>query len=178
MALTRVLAKPIQSRLESIVLQSAFYVLALASLLKIYDYIPFKFSKQAELLLPIVRTILNVLWSLAVAKRLSGVVSHVALNSWKGNVWSDDEIVVVTGGSSGIGAMVSLGFAEKGAKVAIMDLHESKEKLGKLRLSKLNVGLINTQVRMYPSTNAMCHPHLISKKPRPRFEKNLVNLQC
>jgi 3-oxoacyl-ACP reductase-like protein len=132
MAVARHLAKPIQSRLESLVLQSAFYGLALAYLPKTYDYIPFEYSSQAELVIPIVRSILQLSWALAVGKRLSSVASHVALNSLKGNVWTDDEIVVVTGGSSGIGAMVVSGFVERGAKVAILDLQESKDTLGRL----------------------------------------------
>ena len=113
-------------------LRSAVFGLALTYLPQLPSYVPYNLSKQAEAALPIIRNLLKFLWGAAIVKNLNGIASHVALNSWKGNVWKDEEeVVVVTGGSSGIGALVVRGFAARGVKVAILDLNESKDSLGK-----------------------------------------------
>lgn len=58
----------------------------------------------------------------------------MATNSWKSKKWeAEKEIVVVTGGSSGIGDLVARGFAERGVRVVILDLNEGKEGYGRLR---------------------------------------------
>ncbi|EHL02217.1 putative Short-chain dehydrogenase/reductase family 16C member 6 [Glarea lozoyensis 74030] len=131
MALPRTLSKPIRARIENVVFQSAIIALVLNYLPRLSEYIPYGFSRQALSAIPLARKLLKILWGFAIVKNLSGIASHVALNSWKTNEWNDEqEIVVVTGGSSGIGALVVRGFAERGAKVAILDLQEPKESLG------------------------------------------------
>lgn len=57
------------------------------------------------------------------------VNNHVSDPSWD---WSR-EIVVVTGGSNGIGAAIVSRFAEKGVKVMILDRNPPTTKLGKSR---------------------------------------------
>lgn len=49
------------------------------------------------------------------------------LNNWKNDVYEwDKEIVVVTGGSDGIGAIVVGMLAQKGVKVVILDVQTPK----------------------------------------------------
>lgn len=59
------------------------------------------------------------------------VNNHVHDPTWD---WSR-EIVVVTGGSSGIGSVLVSRFAEKGIKVLILDRNSPPSKLGKSPLS-------------------------------------------
>lgn len=40
----------------------------------------------------------------------------------------DNEVAVVTGGSSGIGALTVMGLAEKGVRVAVLDIVEPTDK--------------------------------------------------
>jgi len=57
--------------------------------------------------------------------------NHVHDPTWD---WSR-EIVVITGGSSGIGAVLVSRFAEKGVKVLILDRNAPPTELGKSRLT-------------------------------------------
>lgn len=59
------------------------------------------------------------------------VNNHVHDPTWDWN----REIVVVTGGSSGIGAVLVSRFAERGIKVLILDRNSPLSKLGKSSLS-------------------------------------------
>lgn len=59
------------------------------------------------------------------------VNNHVYDPTWDWN----REIVVVTGGSSGIGAVLVSRFAENGVKVLILDRNSPPSKLGKSSLS-------------------------------------------
>lgn len=126
------MAAPVQSQIQSVALQSAVFGLVLACLPRLSNCLPSNFLSQGESAISTTRKILGMVWVAVIAKHLNGIASHVALNSWKGNVWKDDqEIVIVTGGSNGIGAWIVRGFAERGAKVAILDLEDSKTTFGK-----------------------------------------------
>jgi hypothetical protein len=76
---------------------------------------------------PVVLRWLKILFALGLVASIDGVLSQWALNNW---IWSPDkkkwvwekEVAVVTGGSGAIGGMTAKGLAERGVKVAIMDV--------------------------------------------------------
>lgn len=74
----------------------------------------------------------GVLFGLLSSRWLNTWLSYRALNnSVKDRTWDwKKEIVLLTGGSSGIGAVTAAKLAEKGVKVIIVDLHPPKAKLG------------------------------------------------
>lgn len=53
----------------------------------------------------------------------------MALNNWTGKASfvKSQEIVLITGGASGIGELMARGFAAKGVKVVVLDLGPPKE---------------------------------------------------
>ncbi|CAG8981816.1 hypothetical protein HYALB_00013845 [Hymenoscyphus albidus] len=111
----RSVTAPIHHHLSSIIWKSALFALALPSLPRIA---PSLFSLKT----------LNWLWGSTVLYHVNGILSHKAVNGWKRAVWNaENEIVVVTGGSGGIGKLVVKGFLEKGCKVIILDLTESED---------------------------------------------------
>lgn len=66
---------------------------------------------------------LKTLLYLSVANRISEFFDDAVINNWTSDTydWSK-EVVVVTGGSDGIGAIVVKLLAEKGIRVAVMDV--------------------------------------------------------
>jgi hypothetical protein len=68
---------------------------------------------------------LKALALLGLMRTANSWLNNVAMNNWTSDtyVWSR-EIVVVTGGSDGIGKLVVLLLAEKGIKVAVLDVQE------------------------------------------------------
>ncbi|KAF2083626.1 NAD(P)-binding protein [Saccharata proteae CBS 121410] len=66
---------------------------------------------------------LQVLLALGLARRVSGFLSQGSMNNWTNDSYDwGKEVVVVTGGSDGIGKSVVLMLAEKGVKVAVVDV--------------------------------------------------------
>ncbi|KAI4238140.1 MAG: hypothetical protein LQ349_001313 [Xanthoria aureola] len=65
----------------------------------------------------------KVLVYLSIIRSLNNLLSTAALDNWNGSKheW-DKEIVVITGGSDGIGKLLALLLQETGAKIAIMDV--------------------------------------------------------
>lgn len=62
---------------------------------------------------------------MGVWKRVSAWLDRQVLNNWSGDVYEwGKEVVVVTGGSDGIGKRVVGLLAERGIKVAVVDVQE------------------------------------------------------
>jgi len=76
----------------------------------------------------VAKTALVVLFSIGTTHRINTALTKLALNHWrlsapKGWKW-DEELAVVTGGSSGIGKAIVEGLTRKGVKVAILDVNK------------------------------------------------------
>ena len=66
---------------------------------------------------------LKVLVYLGILRWFNNLLSSAALDNWNRSEYDwDKEIVVITGGSDGIGKLLALLLQEKGAKVAILDV--------------------------------------------------------
>ncbi|KAJ4303701.1 hypothetical protein N0V90_002602 [Kalmusia sp. IMI 367209] len=66
---------------------------------------------------------LKALLTLSVLGFISDKLDNAVINNWKGDTWDwKKEVVVVTGGSDGIGKSIVLLLAEKGIKVAVLDV--------------------------------------------------------
>ncbi|EXJ59514.1 uncharacterized protein A1O5_12139 [Cladophialophora psammophila CBS 110553] len=74
---------------------------------------------------------LTLLLILGILKRTNGVLSRLAINNWtRSNRWDGSkELVVVTGGASGIGEKVTANLATRGVKVIILDVNAPKTPL-------------------------------------------------
>ncbi|TAQ90292.1 hypothetical protein B7494_g1388 [Chlorociboria aeruginascens] len=74
---------------------------------------------------------LKVVLALRAVSKINDKLSQWVLNNWTGNAKfiKSQEIVFITGGSSGIGNLMALDFAKKGVKVVIFDLNPPKEAL-------------------------------------------------
>ncbi|TVY15927.1 Dehydrogenase RED2 [Lachnellula arida] len=73
--------------------------------------------------------ILKACLALKVVGGVSSKVSDMALNNWTGkaNFVKSQEIVLITGGASGIGELMAREFSAKGVKVVVLDLRPPKE---------------------------------------------------
>ena len=69
--------------------------------------------------------VLKSIATLGVLNAASTYLSDKVVNNWSGDVWDwSREVVVVTGGSDGIGKVVVGLLAERGVKVAVLDVQE------------------------------------------------------
>jgi all-trans-retinol dehydrogenase (NAD+) len=71
---------------------------------------------------------LKVLLGLNITRSLNKTLSRYSANNWKSDAKfvTSQEIILITGGSSGIGELVALSFANKGVTVVSMDVNPPK----------------------------------------------------
>jgi all-trans-retinol dehydrogenase (NAD+) len=70
---------------------------------------------------------LRIALGLGIANRVKNFLDSGVGNNWSNDVYNwNKEIVVVTGGSDGIGAMIVKFLAERGIKVAVLDIQDLK----------------------------------------------------
>jgi all-trans-retinol dehydrogenase (NAD+) len=72
---------------------------------------------------------LKVLLGLNITRFLNDRLSRYVVNNWKKDAkWiNSQEVVLITGGSSGIGELAALDFAKRGVKVISLDLNPPKK---------------------------------------------------
>lgn len=80
---------------------------------------------QSVLLSSTTRNVLAVVLALSLLRTFNRVLSSFVLNNWTSDKydWSR-EVVLLTGGCSGIGQHVTQGLASKGVKVIVADIQE------------------------------------------------------
>ncbi|TGO27711.1 hypothetical protein BPAE_0038g00570 [Botrytis paeoniae] len=71
---------------------------------------------------------LKVLLVLGIVRSVNNKLSQLVLNNWKSNAKfiKSQEVVLITGGSSGIGESMAREFSSKGVKVVVMDVNPPK----------------------------------------------------
>ncbi|KAF7896052.1 hypothetical protein EAF00_006067 [Botryotinia globosa] len=71
---------------------------------------------------------LKVLLTLGIVRGINNKLSQLVLNNWKSNAKfiKSQEVVLITGGSSGIGESMTREFSSKGVKVVVMDVNPPK----------------------------------------------------
>ena len=81
-------------------------------------------------------TALKVLFGIGALRAANNKLSSLVVNNWKSNAKfvKSQELVLITGGCSGIGEMMAVEFARKGVKVVVLDLKPSKTDLRELDL--------------------------------------------
>jgi hypothetical protein len=129
-------------------------------------------------------TALKWLVGLGIGRNISYLMNKWALNNWQlrttKSQWDwKNEVVVVTGGCSGFGEKVSIGLAEKGLKVVVLDVSDLPKSLQGCTfpatlvppepycsLATAHKAYMNDfdQTQTSPSTNATSPPPLPSPK--------------
>ncbi|KAL1964868.1 hypothetical protein VTN77DRAFT_6370 [Rasamsonia byssochlamydoides] len=80
---------------------------------------------QAALTSPLARKLLATLLTLGVLRHINRTLSRLVLNNWQTDKWDwTKELVLLTGGCSGIGKQLALDLAARGIKVIIIDIQE------------------------------------------------------
>ena len=76
----------------------------------------------------------GVFFSLSIVKLVSARLSQWGLNNYRPDAAfvKGEELVLITGGTSGIGLLTAKEFSERGVKVVVVDLHAPKEALRKV----------------------------------------------
>jgi all-trans-retinol dehydrogenase (NAD+) len=82
---------------------------------------------------------LKFLLGLSIAGKLNSRLSRYQLNNGKGaaNFVKSQELVLISGGSSGIGKLMAEDFAKFGVKVVVVDLNPPKEAFREFLLALL-----------------------------------------
>jgi hypothetical protein len=114
---------------------------------------------------------LKTLLVLGVLDKVSTWLDNAVTNNWASDtyVWSQ-EVVVVTGGSDGIGKIVVHLLAEKGIKVAVLDVQEPTYEGKRLLLNTSRTPSANTAQHRPPfatSTATSARPPPSKTPPRP-----------
>jgi all-trans-retinol dehydrogenase (NAD+) len=78
----------------------------------------------------LIRT-LGGIFTLGIARKINAILSFIVLNNWNGSAKFEKskELVLISGGSGGIGSLIAKNFAGLGVKVVIVDLFPPKEVL-------------------------------------------------
>lgn len=126
---------------------------------------------QSILLSSTTHNVLGVVLALSVIRTFNRVLSSFVLNNWTSDKydWSR-EIVLLTGGCSGIGQHVAHSLASKGVKVIVADINEPVAPLRTPPFPSppdFTCWLMEIKQKMYTSTNATSHPRPASTKPPP-----------
>lgn len=95
---------------------------------KLYSVLPVSLHKYIT---PGLIRALKVCFGLGVLQKANNKASELAINNWRsdGGFNKEKELVLITGGSSGIGLLIAKGFAEKGFDVVNFDLRPAQESL-------------------------------------------------
>ncbi|KFY28065.1 hypothetical protein V493_03123 [Pseudogymnoascus sp. VKM F-4281 (FW-2241)] len=82
---------------------------------------------------------LKALIGLSVTRGINNKLSKCVINNWKRDAKfiNEREIVLITGGSSGLGALMAQDFADRGAKVITLDVNPPEKIQGQLTTSNL-----------------------------------------
>ena len=112
---------------------AVYYPDKLRSILPVYFH--------AWLSSPGVLRALKIFLGLNLVRGLSNKLSQWGVNNWKSNAKfiKSQELVLITGGASGIGELMAEDFAKRGVKVVVMDLRPPKNPFGKLENSRTDV---------------------------------------
>lgn len=85
---------------------------------------------QGALSSPLARRLLTALLALSILRHINRTLSRLVLNNWQSDKWDwTKELVLLTGGCSGIGKQVAADLAERGIKVVVVDIQEPKDPL-------------------------------------------------
>jgi all-trans-retinol dehydrogenase (NAD+) len=75
--------------------------------------------------------VLGILFGLGLIRKINSFLSDRTLNNWNSDAYDwTKEVVVVTGGSSGIGELVTQDLCRRGISVAIIDIAKPKYEIG------------------------------------------------
>jgi len=76
---------------------------------------------------------LSVFLGFGIVRKLNSKLSQLTANNWKADAKfvNSQELVLISGGTSGIGQLMARQFAEKGVKVVILDINAPKNSLRK-----------------------------------------------
>lgn len=140
----------IYNAFESIALQPILTVPALAYIVvwpdKIQSLLVQHSSISSKLEVSTVKKCLQILTAVGVIIRLNRYLSRKAANNWVADKTFDPkrEIVLVTGGSAGLGLAIAQSFAARGVKVVAIDKDEPKTSLPE-KVSFYQVNLVDGQ---------------------------------
>lgn len=136
---------------------------------------------QSVLLSSTTRNVLAVVLAFSLLRTFNRVLSSFVLNNWTSDKydWSR-EVVLLTGGCSGIGQHVAHSLASKGVKVIVADIQEPATPLraSSLFLLDCNAELTRVKQKTHTSTNATSHPQPTSNKLALSFALTTAIQRC
>ena len=111
---------------------------------------------------------LQILVGLNATRFVNSKLSQYVINNWKSDAKfiNSQEIVLITGGSSGIGELVALDFAKRGVKVISLDLNppaKSQREFPSISEIQFNCSILTKPPSRRPLLQGRCH---VFRKPR------------
>jgi len=125
--------------------------------------------------------LLKVCLGLSLIRKLNNKLSELTANNFKSNARfvKSQELVLISGGSSGIGELMAKDFAKVGVKVVVLDLSPPKKPLRELLPHRFALSSAdNPKLQTCTTTELMSLHHLKLFPQQLRFAKIMANLLC
>lgn len=150
-------------------------------------YFPRRIKKllppKLQLLLksPLLIKLLSVIAGYHILRKTNSAISQYCSNNGRSIVFrTSDELVLISGGSSGIGLLMAKEFAKRGVKVIILDLREPRDLIRKLFHRKIREDqnrpntYADSKLQTFTFTNVILRLQMKLQRQRPQFEKTMV----
>jgi all-trans-retinol dehydrogenase (NAD+) len=123
---------------------------------------------------------LSVFLGLSVLRGINKKLSQWTANNWKSDAKfvKSQELVLISGGCSGIGKFIAEGFAKRGVKVVILDLNHPKTTLRESAGLSTSISADGIKHLASTSTSATLPPPPTLLPPQHRSAKSMATRRC
>lgn len=116
---------------------------------------------------------LRILFALGALRTVNNTLSKLVLNNWTTDTWrKGEEVVLITGGGSGIGMLMARDLAQWSKAIVILDLVPPKASLRRMTISANSSPANNAnrqQLRTFSTTKSTSAPQQRSRQSQVKY---------